>query len=591
MMIRDAKILTNATAHAIESLLLQVSMLVFLLLTGCGSLATASNNYPLGAEEFDSGRMRYRDLPKVEIDERQVPEAFIGIAFSGGGSRAANFALGVSHALRELGVFERSDVISSVSGGSLPAAYLALNWGEKFNPEEADSKMRQDFLGNWLLNSINPLEMFRTTLMSDKNSSNTLTDTFDRLLFSGATFDNISIPPEKHGPPRLLINAAIASRTSVERPDLYSSGFDILPLAHNGFAFTNKAFAELKTSRKDFPISMAVAASGAFPAIFGAVSIRDNKLDPYRSSINGLPIDGVEVGYLHLVDGGIVDNLGVNALLQSFVNAKSLPAGKKTCLLIVVDAHVSDVLDRRAALSDLRTNPYDYIVAPTVSTTFDALLQQLRHRQLQRFGIDLTSINAPTYIKNAQIKLGQNSYRANEYLSITGRPDQINDEIANNNKLPLKDAVTCDVWHISLDRLLELTEDGGYVKRETTTYPNQINRKASDKDKYLERLADFVSSIDTNYRLTVSESDKSCASELIQDSLFAAGYQLVYRDLVALNGLKSWLDINKFTGNRSKYPSGIDSRLFNANERFEKSTTKMLSPAWYNKKSASITCQ
>jgi NTE family protein len=577
--------------YVIQSLLLRLSMSVLVLLTGCGSFGIAVNGHPLGTEEFARGSIHFRDLPKVESDERQVPEAFVGIAFSGGGSRAANFALGISHALRELGLLERVDAISSVSGGSLASAYLSLNWGEKFNPTEADTKMRQDFLGNWLLNSLNPVEIFRTTLMKERNSSSTLTDTFDRLLFSGATFDDVSIPPEKNGPPRLLLNAAIASRTSVGREKLYSSGYDVLPLGHNGFTFTEAAFEELNISRKTFPISKAVAASGAFPGVFGAVAIRDNKLDPHRSPVNGLPMDGVEVGYVHLVDGGIVDNLGINALLHSVVKAKSHLTGKKTCLLIIVDAHVSDILDRRAALSDIRTNPYDYIIAPTLNTTFDALLQQLRHRQLQRFGIDLTSSDAPRYVKNATINLGQNSYRANDDLSITGRPFQMNDKMASDFRLPLKDTVTCDVWHISLDRILELTQDGGYVKREINTYPNRINRTASVNDLYLERLANFVSGIETNYRLAITESDKSCTSELIQDGLFAAGYELVYRDHDALDGLKDWLDKNKFLGDRGMYPSGSESQLFAAKQRFEKSFTKMHPPSWYNKKAASISCQ
>ena len=48
---------------------------------------------------------------------------FVGIAISGGGSRAANFGAAALQELSELGLVDAATMISSVSGGSLPAAY------------------------------------------------------------------------------------------------------------------------------------------------------------------------------------------------------------------------------------------------------------------------------------------------------------------------------------------------------------------------------------------------------------------------------------------------------------------------------------
>src|SRR5437763_5968466 len=47
----------------------------------------------------------------------------IGLALSGGGFRAAIFHLGVIRRLEELGIMKDVDAISSVSGGSIIAAY------------------------------------------------------------------------------------------------------------------------------------------------------------------------------------------------------------------------------------------------------------------------------------------------------------------------------------------------------------------------------------------------------------------------------------------------------------------------------------
>ncbi|EEX71635.1 phospholipase, patatin family [Alloprevotella tannerae ATCC 51259] len=51
----------------------------------------------------------------------------IGLALSGGGYRAAAYHIGSLRALHRLGILDKVDVISSVSGGSITAAYYALH--------------------------------------------------------------------------------------------------------------------------------------------------------------------------------------------------------------------------------------------------------------------------------------------------------------------------------------------------------------------------------------------------------------------------------------------------------------------------------
>ena len=51
---------------------------------------------------------------------------FVGLALSGGGSRAATFSSAVMLELKKRGILQHVDFISSVSGGSLPAASYAL---------------------------------------------------------------------------------------------------------------------------------------------------------------------------------------------------------------------------------------------------------------------------------------------------------------------------------------------------------------------------------------------------------------------------------------------------------------------------------
>ncbi len=51
----------------------------------------------------------------------------IGVALSGGGYRAAAYHIGTLRALHHLGLLDKVDVLSSVSGGSITAAYYALH--------------------------------------------------------------------------------------------------------------------------------------------------------------------------------------------------------------------------------------------------------------------------------------------------------------------------------------------------------------------------------------------------------------------------------------------------------------------------------
>src|SRR3954447_26087411 len=64
----------------------------------------------------------------------------IGLALSGGGFRASLYHLGLVRFLRDGGILPRISHITSVSGGSILAAHLVLNW-DRYNgsPGEFDA--------------------------------------------------------------------------------------------------------------------------------------------------------------------------------------------------------------------------------------------------------------------------------------------------------------------------------------------------------------------------------------------------------------------------------------------------------------------
>ena len=65
-----------------------------------------------------------------------APKRDVGLCLSGGGYRAAVFHLGSLIRLNEAGLLPRLRTVSSVSGGSIVAAFLGLRWTQlQFGPE------------------------------------------------------------------------------------------------------------------------------------------------------------------------------------------------------------------------------------------------------------------------------------------------------------------------------------------------------------------------------------------------------------------------------------------------------------------------
>src|SRR4029077_10829994 len=75
------------------------------------------------------------------MDEAVVPK--IGLALSGGGSRAIAFHLGCLSALNRLGLLDRVAILSTVSGGSVIGAYFHSHFhGEGGDFASFEAKIR-----------------------------------------------------------------------------------------------------------------------------------------------------------------------------------------------------------------------------------------------------------------------------------------------------------------------------------------------------------------------------------------------------------------------------------------------------------------
>jgi len=240
------------------------------------------------------------------------------LAFSGGGTRAAALAYGVLETLRDTQYLREGQtrrllddvkVISSVSGGSFTAAYYGL-YGDKIFDDFKQRVLYQDLESKITNRLLSFGHMF-----SNNSRGDATVDIYREYIFGNNTFEHM----RRQSAPLILINAS----------DL-SSGARI--------SFVQEFFSLLCSDIDSFLIARAVAASAAVPLIFEPVVVQNfDSCDPRSSlsrlegpdinsddsqiqlalrSIRRLAIEKQTYEYLHLVDGGITDNLGLRSIYE-----------------------------------------------------------------------------------------------------------------------------------------------------------------------------------------------------------------------------------------------------------------------------------
>lgn len=271
----------------------------------------------------------YKRPPQPSIMHKPVN---VCIAISGGGTRSAVFAAGAMEQLAYLprpeahSVLERAQVISGVSAGSMAAAYYALYKPPKFrNAQEKEAFFRQfkshmtvDFwMRGWAHYLSHPWEGV-LKYYTRYRFAQTLANTFDEHLFLGQTFADLSRRETAGEAPVTLINGTVLDTgerfvfTNLEvaknfsvKPELFQGDpiLGILATAMTSPSYRALGFDGINSDISSFRIASAVAASCAFPVLPGPLTIRN-----YATG-----------GYVHIADGGVSDNSGVDSLVQLFM--------------------------------------------------------------------------------------------------------------------------------------------------------------------------------------------------------------------------------------------------------------------------------
>ena len=247
---------------------------------------------------------------RLAIDDSRSRDGTLFIlALSGGGSRAAYLSTRVMFRLQNLyaadglDMLSRVDAISSVSGGSLPAAYYAISTdpgeprlhGRVWEEQRVGRLMRKNYIARWFGNWFWPYNIGRFWFTA-YDRTDIMAQTFADNLFddasSGRDLTLADINPER---PWLVLNATNGTEGRFGEP----------------FTFTGEDFARLGSDAASYELSRAVMATATFPAVFNYMTLRN-----YAAGDGGAE-------YIHVFDGGNYDNLGLKSVLRMLDTARA----------------------------------------------------------------------------------------------------------------------------------------------------------------------------------------------------------------------------------------------------------------------------
>jgi NTE family protein len=325
------------------------------------------------------------------------PDLLVAVSFSGGGKRSAAFGHGVLRGMRDVPVgpagqptstlLDEVDQVAGVSGGSFPAAHFALYGQESFRtfPEQfLDVDINAFIFGTFLLPwnwewLINPLY----------GTNDRMADIYDRLMFRGATYADLA----RRGRPALSVNAT-------------DIAFGI------PFSFTPFNFDVLCSDLGAFRIARAVAASNGFPVLFTPITLQNHRGPDCRAPPPPRPelaearqdfrsrqlsetldryLDADRTRWVHLMDGGIADNLAMRATLNSLITLERqatqfaqvlLPIRRIVLISVDGQAAANPALSRQRVVSGL-TQIFS-AVSGTQIDNYNVETLMLAESQLQR---------------------------------------------------------------------------------------------------------------------------------------------------------------------------------------------------------------
>ena len=403
ILLRNEMAFSPKRKRVARSASLSAALLFAVFLAGCSATPVVMNPPMAAAGIADADRINRLPNRQAATSPHRTT---VVLAFSGGGTRSAALSYGVLKGLRDVPLpgqsgrrlLDEVDVISAVSGGSFTAAYYALKGDAIFDGYE-QSFLKADIEKELKDNILSVAHLFSRQSRSQKAMA-----VYDKHLFGGARFADLTRPNS----PVLIINAS----------DLGQGA---------RFSYTQEYFDLLCSDLAAVPISQAVTASSAVPLVFSPVLLKNYhgcqtrtaqiidkvaaRHDLAPTVAHNLDIlqrysHHANAHYLHLIDGGVTDNLGLRALYDliaahggaaSFWQRLKRPAPRRFVIVSVDGMRSSDL--------QLDASPE----APSILNTVQAVTDM----QMDRYSADTLGMvrsSAQSWVKtwaqpNAPVEL------------------------------------------------------------------------------------------------------------------------------------------------------------------------------------------
>lgn len=338
-------------------------------IAGCSLYSHTNRSLPVDNPDPSVIRATY----KVTAD-RGDDDTLVVLALSGGGSRSAYWSTEAMLKFQEVfdaedfDLLSEVDVISSVSGGSLPAAYYAISTdttapalhGRTWDRKSVERLMSKNYVARWFGNWFWPSNIAKFWFTS-YDRTDIMAQTFSDNLFDrnpiGAELKMRDLNPER---PYLILNAANGT----------NGRFGTL------FSFTQEDFAAINSDIGDYSLARAVMGTATFPAVFNYMTLRDFTWSNLQSK-----------QYVHVFDGGNFDNLGLTSI-RLIMEAQR---HHEKLVVILIDAF-ADKSGVNKTHSDSRRF-LDFVVDTNFLDATDALLFRNRDQLLRNFEREIATYN------------------------------------------------------------------------------------------------------------------------------------------------------------------------------------------------------
>jgi NTE family protein len=269
-------------------------------------------------------------------------------------------------------------VISAVSGGTFPAAYYGL-FGDRIFEDFEKKFLNRNIQRALLFQALRPWNLFRL-LTPNFTRSMMASNYYDRKVFDRATFADLAKSPGPH----IHINAT--------------------DLSHgHRFTFSQGQFDVICSDLDVLPVATAVAASSAVPVLLTPVTLKNfagtcgfempelirealemrrTNRRRYEAALSFADfVDAENRKYIHLVDGGISDNLGLRFSIELAAAAGGAESVRQLLDIDVPDHFVLMVVNAE-------TDPDPSIDLSVTSPSLASTMTSISGSQIRRYNLE-----------------------------------------------------------------------------------------------------------------------------------------------------------------------------------------------------------